>query len=118
MSSEPPQLSKELLGNIDAYWRAAVLSVGQIYLYDNPLLKRRLTLAHIKRRLLGLRAVTLTAQQAVVTDTRHVVTLSPRGFDTAFGRPRRRAEPGSRCVHAAAWKGWVVPGPCSGRPSR
>jgi xylulose-5-phosphate/fructose-6-phosphate phosphoketolase len=39
---------------MDAYWRAAnYLSVGQIYLYDNPLLKRPLTRAHIKPRLLG-----------------------------------------------------------------
>ncbi|MGY0834061.1 phosphoketolase family protein [Azospirillum argentinense] len=39
---------------IDAYWRAAnYLSVGQIYLYDNPLLKVPLTLEHIKPRLLG-----------------------------------------------------------------
>ncbi len=39
---------------MDAYWRAAnYLSVGQIYLYDNPLLKNPLTLAHIKPRLLG-----------------------------------------------------------------
>ena len=34
-------LSPELLQRMDAYWRAAnYLSVGQIYLYDNPLLKR------------------------------------------------------------------------------
>jgi xylulose-5-phosphate/fructose-6-phosphate phosphoketolase len=34
---------------IDAYWRAAnYLSVGQIYLYDNPLLKQTLTKEHIK----------------------------------------------------------------------
>src|SRR5262245_16907766 len=39
---------------IDAYWRAAnYLSVGQIYLYDNPLLKKPLSKAHIKPRLLG-----------------------------------------------------------------
>ena len=39
---------------IDAYWRAAnYLSVGQIYLYDNPLLKKTLTKEHIKPRLLG-----------------------------------------------------------------
>jgi xylulose-5-phosphate/fructose-6-phosphate phosphoketolase len=45
-----PQLSKQM----DAYWRAAnYLSVGQIYLYDNPLLKKPLTLKHIKPRLLG-----------------------------------------------------------------
>ena len=39
---------------IDAWWRAAnYLSVGQIYLYDNPLLRQPLTLEHIKPRLLG-----------------------------------------------------------------
>jgi xylulose-5-phosphate/fructose-6-phosphate phosphoketolase len=39
---------------MDAYWRAAnYLSVGQIYLYDNPLLKKPLTKEHIKPRLLG-----------------------------------------------------------------
>ena len=47
-------LAPELLQKIDAYWRAAnYLSVGQIYLYDNPLLKTPLQLAHIKPRLLG-----------------------------------------------------------------
>jgi len=39
---------------MDAYWRAAnYLSVGQIYLLDNPLLKRPLALADIKHMLLG-----------------------------------------------------------------
>src|SRR5487761_375802 len=47
-------LPPELLHKIDAYWRAAnYLSVGQIYLYDNPLLKRPLALSDIKRMLLG-----------------------------------------------------------------
>ena len=47
-------LSPELLHKIDAYWRAAnYLSVGQIYLYDNPLLKRPLTLGDVKHMLLG-----------------------------------------------------------------
>ena len=47
-------LSPELLRKLDAYWRAAnYLSVGQIYLYDNPLLKKPLELAHVKPRLLG-----------------------------------------------------------------
>src|SRR6516165_9714356 len=45
---------QDLLRKIDAYWRAAnYLSVGQIYLYDNPLLKEPLKLEHIKPRLLG-----------------------------------------------------------------
>ncbi len=47
-------LTPELLHKINAYWRAAnYLSVGQIYLYDNPLLKQPLALKHIKPRLLG-----------------------------------------------------------------
>jgi len=47
-------LASEELRKIDAYWRAAnYLSVGQIYLYDNPLLHEPLTLEHIKPRLLG-----------------------------------------------------------------
>jgi xylulose-5-phosphate/fructose-6-phosphate phosphoketolase len=47
-------LSPEVLTKMDAYWRAAnYLSVGQIYLKDNPLLERPLTLDDIKPRLLG-----------------------------------------------------------------
>jgi len=47
-------LSPELLRKTDAYWRAAnYLSVGQIYLMDNPLLKEPLRPEHIKPRLLG-----------------------------------------------------------------
>src|ERR1041385_9107252 len=47
-------LPSEEVRKIDAYWRAAnYLSVGQIYLLDNPLLTEPLTLDHIKPRLLG-----------------------------------------------------------------
>ncbi|GAB4242282.1 MAG: phosphoketolase family protein [Stanieria sp.] len=47
-------LNPEEIQKINAYWRAAnYLSVGQIYLYDNPLLKEPLKLEHIKPRLLG-----------------------------------------------------------------
>ncbi len=47
-------LSEDLLRRIDAYWRAAnYLSVGQIYLYDNPLLREPLAPRHVKPRLLG-----------------------------------------------------------------
>src|SRR5512147_520090 len=47
-------LAPDLLRKMDAYWRAAnYLSVGQIYLYDNPLLKEPLKLEHVKPRLLG-----------------------------------------------------------------
>jgi len=47
-------LAPEQLKLMDAYWRAAnYLSVGQIYLYDNPLLRKPLKKEHIKPRLLG-----------------------------------------------------------------
>ena len=50
----PTPLTAEEAALIDAYWRAAnYLSVGQIYLCDNPLLREPLTLAHIKKMLLG-----------------------------------------------------------------
>jgi xylulose-5-phosphate/fructose-6-phosphate phosphoketolase len=49
-----PTLGAGLLQAMDAYWRAAnYLSVGQIYLFDNPLLKRPLKLADVKHMLLG-----------------------------------------------------------------
>jgi xylulose-5-phosphate/fructose-6-phosphate phosphoketolase len=47
-------VTPDLLTRIDAYWRAAnYLSVGQIYLLDNPLLREPLRIEHIKPRLLG-----------------------------------------------------------------
>src|SRR5687768_18294320 len=47
-------LSRDLLRRMDAYWRAAnYLSVGQIYLFANPLLREPLKPQHIKPRLLG-----------------------------------------------------------------
>src|SRR5881296_1118476 len=53
-SAATQPLSLEELSNIHAYWRAAnYLSVGQIYLYANPLLREPLKLEHIKPRLLG-----------------------------------------------------------------
>jgi len=54
MKMETHPLTPELLRRMDAYWRAAnFLSVGQIYLYDNPLLKQPLKLSHVKPILLG-----------------------------------------------------------------
>ena len=54
MTVKTPTLAATQLARIDAYWRAAnYLSVGQIYLYDNPLLRRPLALSDIKHMLLG-----------------------------------------------------------------
>jgi xylulose-5-phosphate/fructose-6-phosphate phosphoketolase len=47
-------LPPDLLSKMNAYWRAAnYLSVGQIYLYDNPLLKEPLALSHVKPLVVG-----------------------------------------------------------------
>jgi phosphoketolase len=52
MPTEP--LTPENLDRIDAYWRAAnYVAVGQIYLFDNPLLKRPLEARDVKPMLLG-----------------------------------------------------------------
>ena len=52
--ASPAPLEADELRLIDAYWRAAnYLSIGQIYLLDNPLLREPLTLDHVKPRLLG-----------------------------------------------------------------
>ena len=54
VTPETKTLSHELLERMNAYWRAAnYLSVGQIYLYDNPLLKEPLTMAHVKPLVVG-----------------------------------------------------------------
>jgi xylulose-5-phosphate/fructose-6-phosphate phosphoketolase len=54
MKSNEKTLDTEMLRKINAYWRAAnYLSVGQIYLYDNPLLKEPLLLSHIKPLVVG-----------------------------------------------------------------
>src|SRR5215468_5892020 len=53
-SSSHNILTDNELSRINAYWRAAnYLSVGQIYLRDNPLLREPLKLEHVKPRLLG-----------------------------------------------------------------
>jgi len=54
MPDATPPLSVDELALTDAYWRAAnYLSVGQIYLYDNPLLREPLTQAHVKPLVVG-----------------------------------------------------------------
>ena len=80
-------LSEKELRLMDAYWHAAnYLSVGQIYLYDNPLLKEPLKKEHVKPRLLGLPGVAQVVpiggsprQLQVIADARalraHDVTL-------------------------------------------
>ncbi|HEU4977034.1 MAG TPA: phosphoketolase family protein [Baekduia sp.] len=54
MPAAPAPATEEELARLDAWWRAAnYLSIGQIYLLDNPLLREPLRLEHVKPRLLG-----------------------------------------------------------------
>jgi xylulose-5-phosphate/fructose-6-phosphate phosphoketolase len=54
IAAERRPISAHLLSRIDSYWRAAnYLSVGQLYLYDNPLLKTPLELSHVKPLVVG-----------------------------------------------------------------
>ncbi|QFR33411.1 phosphoketolase [Ancylobacter sp. TS-1] len=54
MQQATEKLAPDLVARMNAWWRAAnFLSVGQIYLLDNPLLREKLTLDHVKPRLLG-----------------------------------------------------------------
>src|SRR5450755_4338350 len=54
LSTKTNTLSPDEVRKIDAYWRAAnYLAVGQIYLYDNPLLKEPLKLSHVKPLVVG-----------------------------------------------------------------
>jgi len=63
---------------MNAYWRAAnYLSVGQIYLYDNPLLHEPLRIEHVKPRLLGHWAPTASFQQLWAT-SRSALVLQDR----------------------------------------
>ena len=51
---EKQPLTIDYLKRMDAYWRAAnYLSVGQLYLLDNPLLQEPLTKEHIKKKIVG-----------------------------------------------------------------
>ena len=51
---EKQPLCQEMLEKMNAYWRAAnYLSAGQLYLLDNPLLKKPLTMDHIKKKIVG-----------------------------------------------------------------
>ena len=102
--NERSRCPPELLHKMDAYWRAAnYLSVGQIYLYDNPLLKEPLKLSHVKPlrgRALGhdagpelhLRAPEPGHQEV---RPRHVLHRRPRSRRPGAGRqhlPRRHLQ--------------------------
>jgi len=83
VSNQP--LSPEELRKMNAYWRAAnYLSVGQIYLYANPLLREPLKLEHVKPRLLGHWGTTDPAWWRTPTSKAHT-----RSFIPAFNKTKR-----------------------------
>lgn len=52
---EKQPLCDEMLQKMDTYWRAAnYLSAGQLYLLDNPLLRKPLTMDHVKKKILKI----------------------------------------------------------------
>ena len=90
-------LSEKETTLIDAYWRAAnYLSVGQIYLFDNPLLREPLKEDHIKPRLLGHWGTTpglnfiYVAPQSADQEARsqHDLRHRPRPWRPGTGRQR------------------------------
>ena len=88
-TSARPAVSATLLTRMDAYWRAAnYLSVGQIYLLDNPLLREPLEPRHVKPRLLG---------HWGTTPGQNFIYVAPESGDPS-ARPRHdlRLRPGSR----------------------
>ena len=90
-------LSPADVGLIDAYWRAAnYLSVGQIYLLDNPLLKEPLRPEHVKPRLLGHWGTTpglnfvYAHMNRVIRDWGPRCDLCPRAWPRRAGGGRER----------------------------
>src|SRR5438046_7714287 len=89
LEAEP--LSDTELERVDAYWRAAnYLSVGQIYLLDNPLLREPLRADHIKPRLLGhwgttpgLNFIYAHANRAIRARDRNVIYITAPGHGGA-----------------------------------
>ena len=91
-------LAPEQLASIDAYWRAAnYLSVGQIYLLDNPLLREPLRLEHVKPRLLGHWGTTPGLNLALRAPEPGDPDARPRRDLHHRARPRR-ARPGGQHV--------------------
>ena len=81
---------------LDAYWRAAnYLSVGQIYLCDNPLLREPLAPAHIKRMLLGHWGTT-PGQNFIYTHLNRIINKYDLDMIYMSGPGTRRPRRGER----------------------
>jgi len=107
----PGPLSRTELDLLEAYWRAAnYLSVGQIYLLDNPLLREPLLAEHVKPRLLGHwgttpglnliyahmnRAIRMRELDAIYPWTRRSRTAPEASASGSGPRPTRATNPAS-----------------------
>ncbi len=92
-------LSQKELKMIDAYWRAAnYLSVGQIYLYDNPLLKKPLKKEHIKPRLLGHWGTT-PGLNFIYAHLNRVIKQRDLRHDLHYRSRPRRSRHRRQCLH-------------------
>ncbi len=81
---------------MDAYWRAAnYLSVGQIYLCDNPLLKRPLVLADVKHMLLGHWGTT-PGQNFIYVHLNRIINNARPRHDLHFWTRSRRSRRGGQ----------------------
>jgi xylulose-5-phosphate/fructose-6-phosphate phosphoketolase len=98
LSEASGPLSREELTAVDAWWRAAnYLSVGQIYLMDNPLLREPLSAEHIKPRLLGHFGTVPGLNLVWAHANRQIVA---RGLDAVFVAGPGHGGPGP---NACAW---------------
>jgi phosphoketolase len=80
MANDGQTLAPDVLAKIDAYWRAAnYLSVGQIYLYGNPLLREPLSLAHVKPLVVGHWGTT-PGQNFIYVHLNRVIKKYVRGY--------------------------------------
>jgi hypothetical protein len=99
-------LSDSELARLDAYWRAAnYLTVGQIYLLDNPLLREPLRAEHVKPRLLGhwgtspgLSLLYAHLNRAITARDLNAIYVTGPGH----GGPPSWPTPGSRCCTGTA----------------
>ena len=83
---------------MNAYWRAAnYLSVGQIYLYDNPLLRTPLTMAHVKPLVLGHWGTT-PGQNFIYVHLNRVIKEHDLDMIYIAGPGHRRPGPGGKCL--------------------
>lgn len=90
MIAEKQPLTEEYLQKMDAYWRAAnYLAAAQLYLLDNPLLRRPLTLEDVKKKIVGHWG-TVPGQNFVYTHLNRAIKKIRSGYDPHFRARARR----------------------------